>query len=406
MHIGMILTAPFPPDIRVEKEARSLIKAGFQVSLLCSTRESPYIREEIVQGIHVKRINVTDTFDGIFWALIFTRLHLYEIFFANIYWRKEVLNYARERDVDALHLHDLTVAKDVLWVGRLLKIPVILDFHENFPIGIQSTAVELNKNWLWKHFFYKLKRWKRYESISAGRAHKVIAVIEEMKQRLLNDYGLPGDKIVVVPNTEDKDYFLQFDINPEIVRKNGSECLTIGYIGSYSWHRGLDVIIDAVYQLKSELNIQFLIVGRGAAHNKLQMQVESLKLTDRVKFIGWQPFEKVPSFIAACDVCVVPHHSTVQTEAGAPHKLFQYMLMKKPILVSNCAALKRIIEETQSGLVFQAGNSKDAARCLLQLQDEKLRKQLGENGYCSAMEKYNWEITSQGLIEIYNQLER
>ena len=80
------------------------------------------------------------------------------------------------------------------------------------------------------------------------------------------------------------------------------------------------------------------------------------------------------------------------------------MLMKKPVVVSNCKLLARIIRETQAGLVFESGNSDDFARVCLELLDAEKRKQLGENGGRAVLEKYNWEETGKALIEVYEQI--
>ncbi|MBA7679021.1 hypothetical protein ES703_87302 [subsurface metagenome] len=56
MKIGMVLYSKFPPDIRIEKEARTLLNAGHKVYLLSYTQENEQKSEEVVNGIHVRRI--------------------------------------------------------------------------------------------------------------------------------------------------------------------------------------------------------------------------------------------------------------------------------------------------------------------------------------------------------------
>jgi glycosyltransferase involved in cell wall biosynthesis len=80
------------------------------------------------------------------------------------------------------------------------------------------------------------------------------------------------------------------------------------------------------------------------------------------------------------------------------------MLMGKPVVVSSCKPLRRIVEETGSGLVFEAGNSDALARAVIQLKDESLRRRLSEAGRRAVLEKYNWERTSKELVKMYEQL--
>jgi glycosyltransferase involved in cell wall biosynthesis len=123
-----------------------------------------------------------------------------------------------------------------------------------------------------------------------------------------------------------------------------------------------------------------------------------------VIFEDWRPFAEVPSYIQASQICLVPHQSNPHTEATSPHKLFQYMLLGKPVVVSNCKPLQRIVNETNSGLVFNAGDSDHLADTILKLKDNNLRKELGQAGKQAVMDKYNWGRTAQDLIRVYGDL--
>jgi len=106
-------------------------------------------------------------------------------------------------------------------------------------------------------------------------------------------------------------------------------------------------------------------------------------------------------------VCIIPHVSNEHTETTIPHKLFQYMYMRKPVVVSDCRPLQRIVMETNSGAVFKSGDEFDFARVILQLfENDLLRKQMGENGNRAVIGKYNWENSSRSLIGLYSNLER
>ena len=130
---------------------------------------------------------------------------------------------------------------------------------------------------------------------------------------------------------------------------------------------------------------------------------------DCVELIEWVPFDKVNSYIAASRACLVPFESLRHTQASAPHKLFQYMLMEKPVVVSSCASLERIINETGAGLVFRAGDPADLARCLIQLFEDKdgLAERLARNGRKAALSgPYSWKTDARRLVEAYRSLEQ
>jgi glycosyltransferase involved in cell wall biosynthesis len=125
-----------------------------------------------------------------------------------------------------------------------------------------------------------------------------------------------------------------------------------------------------------------------------------------VEIIGWQPFHKVPSYIEASHIGLVPHHQNPHTDATIPHKLFQYMLMSKPVIVSSCRPLKRIVEETKSGLVFHSGDPKHLAKQIQTLySNPQLRSDCALHGHEAATHQYNWMAEGAKLTRLYRSLQ-
>jgi glycosyltransferase involved in cell wall biosynthesis len=106
------------------------------------------------------------------------------------------------------------------------------------------------------------------------------------------------------------------------------------------------------------------------------------------------------------NVNIIPLKLTVQTDNSAPNKLFQGMMAGRPLLVSSCTSLKRLIESTGAGLIFQHNNAQDFAEKVLTLyNDPQLCETLGKNGLKATLEgTLNWEYTQQYLIELYQSL--
>lgn len=212
---------------------------------------------------------------------------------------------------------------------------------------------------------------------------------------------------MVIENTVDTERFLGLPVDEEIISTYAAD-FVISYIGGFGGaHRGLDTAVEAIPAILREIpNARLLLVGKGAIRRKLEEMIAQRSLSERVTFVDWQPFEKVPSFIRASAVCLVPHQSNAHTEATSPHKLFQYMLMGKPVVVSNCRPLRRVVDETGAGVVFQAGDSHSLAQAIVGLRDEGLRKRLGELGQRAVLSKYNWRKTSKKLLDVYEELGR
>lgn len=398
MKIGMVLAGrDFPPDIRVEKEIRALQKAGHQCIILCKNQSGKPFRSEWEGSVIYRR-----SIPSLFLRKINT--FFYWWFFLNIHWLRFLRRIAAEENIDVFHVHDLPMTGTALKVGKALNIPVIVDFHENFPAAVQFY------NAFMKPFSHRLvdiisgnARWHTYERRVAKDADRVIVVVEEAKIRLTQK-GIDPQKITVVENTIDVDFFESLGISDPIIEKY-TDLFVISYIGGFGRHRGLDTAIQAMPNVIQEIpDARLLLVGRGRIKSELMALADRLGVSGQVIFEDWKPFEEVPSYIAASQICLVPHQSNPHTEATSPHKLFQYMLLEKPVLVSSCKPLQRVVQETGSGLVFTAGDSDSLAAAILQLKDDSLRDELGRAGKQAVLDHYNWERTSQNLIRIYDNL--
>ncbi|MDP2895881.1 MAG: glycosyltransferase family 4 protein [bacterium] len=396
MNICMVLNGiDFPPDIRVEKEARALISAGHRIFLLCSRTENRPARSSW-NGMEIIRIAPLRCF-----PIRKLNAFIYVLTLRDLQWKKAIHKLLRTHRIDAFHVHDLAMVGTVLAFARRRGIPVIADLHENYP-ALARSAFARRKPRLAERFMWP-NRWERLERRWGRRCAHVLVVVDEMKERVVAK-GIRPEKITVIENTVDVDQFLSLPVDDRLVERFRGD-FVISYIGSFAPHRGLDVVVRAMPRLLRDIpNARLLLVGDGEMMPQLRSLAETMALDDRVLLTGWVTFEKVPSYIAASDVCIVPHISTEQTEASGPHKLFQYMLMAKPVVVSSCRSLRRMIEETGAGAVFKAGDSNSFAETVLKLRDPATRKTLGEAGRKAASEKYNWDKTSERLLRLYELL--
>jgi glycosyltransferase involved in cell wall biosynthesis len=401
MNVCMVLAGlDFPPDIRVEKEARALAASGHRVTVICNLliEDRPLMGEW--NGCLIRRLA-----EQRFWLQKKVKSLKRRVSFYDGFWDRQLTKILREESFDVLHVHDLPMLGTALLVGKRYKIPVVADLHENYPAGLGGYKLHnprIHQRIL--SWFDKPSRWKAYELRCAAEADYLLVVVEEAKLRFI-EAGIPEDKIAVIENTPDADYFLGLPLDEKLVAQYENE-FVISYIGKFGGrHRGLDTAIQAMPAILKEIsNARLVLVGKGGIKPVLEQMVAELSLNGKVMFVDWQPFEKIPSFVASSDVCLVPHHSNPNTEASSPHKLFQYMLMGKPVVVSSCKSLQRVVEETGSGLSFKAGDRQALASAVVKLKDEGVRRRLGEAGRRAVLKKYNWGRTSSKLVRIYEHL--
>ena len=400
MKILQVTMNPFPPEIRVYKEAISFKNLGY-ISGVLSLSKSNEKEFEIINGIHVFRPSVLNKIN------IFDKIYSFCNFY-NHKWSlalKEVIN---EFNPDCIHYHDIWLGKNIN--SLIKKEKVIIDLHENMPAAVDQWKKGANKfEWILRYFFQKRKRLFYLERDLITRADHILVVVKEAKERLLLDHpNIASDKVSIVENFEQK-RFLNNSL-AELNKKFDKNLFKIVYIGGVNPERGLDTFFYALNQLDlKKLKLNSTIYGANNSFYSLYLKslVKKLGIGQHVKIFEWVESKKVLSLMQKASICVIPHKSNDHTDFTIPHKIYQYMMAKKPIIVSSSPPLKRVIKASKSGFIFKAGDYMSCAKTILKAY--KLRNKLdsiGLNGYNYVTKQgYNWEQNSEKeLKKIYENI--
>ena len=395
MKIGMILDAPFPPDPRVENEAVSLVENGHEVFLFC-LKYADEKASDTINGIQVRRYS-SNTFEYKLSALAYT-IPLYSVIM-----QKKIAKFIRETNIEALHIHDMRIAGAVYKVNVNFNLPVVLDLHDNMP-EVMKLYPHLQK--FPGKYLISPKKWKQKEEEFIKKANKVIAVSPEFIETLAVRLPLEKDKLVLVPNTIRKTFFEDYKVNETIIKKYQSNFVIL-YLGDTHLRRGIQTAIASLAKLKDTIpEIKLVIVGKNTTDIILRKQVKDLRLEQFVDFEGWQNVSLFQSYILASEICISPLHRNLQHDVAYANKIFQYMSLAKPLLVSDAIAQKKLIEKVACGLVHKERDSKDFSNKVLALYKSKpLRMELGENGRKFIQNEFSWEQTSKNLINLYNNMQ-
>jgi len=224
-------------------------------------------------------------------------------------------------------------------------------------------------------------------------ADHVITVTERFKIRLVS-WGVSKSKITVINNGADTKMFNPNVTGREIREKfNLKEDPVVVYVGKIEQYYHLDVIVKAAsIVLKKEPSSKFLFVGFGRDLDNLKSLVEKLGISNSVIFTGFQPHERIPSFIGAADVTVFPHPSGI-----AVH---EYMACGKAVVKLKEEA-GDVLEHLESGYLVENRSPEEFAEGILNiLSDRELAVKLGRNARKLAVEKYDWEHLTDKYLEV------
>jgi glycosyltransferase involved in cell wall biosynthesis len=241
------------------------------------------------------------------------------------------------------------------------------------------------------------------ESAICHRADAVFVITEALR-REMEGRGVPADRLVVLPNGVHVDQFSPRGRDRELEAQLGVRGKTvIGYAGGLVDYEGLDLLLDAVADLKSKRSdFHVLIVGDGNYERVLRAYADRLRLGDVVTFAGRVPHELIGRYLSLFDVAPFPRLPRPVCELISPIKPFESMAMQKAVVVSNVAALTEIVEDGVTGLVFQKGDSVDLARALERLLDlPEMRRSLGVAARDWVVAERDWSTIVQTVDTAY-----
>ncbi|SFR57838.1 glycosyltransferase family 4 protein [Halogeometricum limi] len=407
--IGMVLKGHYPPDVRVEKEVRVLVAAGYDVSLLCLGGDDDPERER-VGGATVTRFRRQEKY-GLLQRGVKTLA--YTATLSDRIWRRELVDFVETDDVDVLHVHDLPLVQTAQDVADEYGLPVVADLHENYPEAVRQWRRGMPR---WRRGVQTVVapvwRLKRLERRAVARADRVLTVAEEARAHYLRDCGADPRTVSVVSNTVDLDVYDPERVAPiESGRGDAAadDEFVVGYVGSFGPHRGIETAIRAFPAVVDAVpNARLLLVGGsnepGYDQGLRELAAET-GVGDRITFTGWVDAADVPGFMAACDVGLVPHVSNAHTETTVPHKLFQYMALSVPVVATDVGPLGRIVRDAGGGRVVPASDPAAMATALAALGDDaELRDRLGESARRAVVDRYAWADDAETLVALYDDL--
>lgn len=386
MKVGILWHVVYPWDIRMEKIIKVLTDDGHEVHLVCKGKAGLAAFED--HGL-LKIYRVGG-------AALLGSQRLGRWVGAplpvNPYWYVQALRAFRHARIDRLVVRDLPIALLAGLIGKRLKVPVFFDMAENYPAAL----VAYNKS-IYKPFLFG-NGWlpKQYEKLSLRYVEHVFVVADEQIERLAA-VGVPRRKISVVMNTPDVDYYLD-RAGPNADAAASSEAVLL-YIGKVDAHRGIELLVRAMPAIVARYpRVTLSIVGDGTEKQRLENLALALGVADRIRFAGWVSFDRVPGLIASSTVCLIPHLKSEHTETTIPNKIFDYMTFAKPVIVSDCAPLTRIVDETRCGRAFRSGEVRDLAGKVVELLAAPDRRTLGENGREAIVRRYHWRRDAESFL--------
>jgi glycosyltransferase involved in cell wall biosynthesis len=179
------------------------------------------------------------------------------------------------------------------------------------------------------------------------------------------------------------------------------------YIGTVGMASGLDILLRAGIALRQQGNndIVFLAVGGGAVAADLEKQAKEKGLTN-VMFVGRQPKESIPEFIAATDVCLVHLRNQALFESVMPSKIFEALAMAKPVILGVRGFAAAFLKKAGGGLCIAPEDAGQLCDAVLKLRDHpELARKFGLTGQEYVLKHFDRDNLAAEYLEIIQRTE-
>ncbi len=234
--------------------------------------------------------------------------------------------------------------------------------------------------------------------LNFGKAHfadKVICVSDSAKEEAIK-LRIPENKIEVVKNGVDSNLF-----NPDVesrVREEynlSKDTFLILYAGRLVEAKGVQDLVKAFKQMRTEFDVKLMILGEG----KYKTHLKELAPEKDVIFLDPQPYEKMPEFYNAADLFILPSYWEVQ-----PLGCVEAMACGTPVISTNVGGIPEIISDGKTGLLFEPGDVIDLEKTIRKiLSNPNLKAQLVENGLEFAEDR-EWRRIAEKTFSVYINL--
>ena len=292
-----------------------------------------------------------------------------------------VCNWILTHDYDVIDAQAYSPLLSSYVASKLKRTPVIGTIYD--------TSTNNNDQWLQSPTLAS-----RMEKILLNiHFNKVITISHATMNSLVNDFGVNDKNLELVYCGVD---IQKYDnVSTDTLNKN-----QIIFVGRLAPHKHVDHFIQVIKEIKpSYPDLKFLIVGKGPEKENLVTMINELKLNDCITFKQDLSDEELITEIKQSEILVLP-----STREGFGMVLAEANCCNKPVLTYASGGTVDVVEDGYNGYLIESGNIQQFKEKTIELlEDERLRKKIGNNGRKKVEEYFDWENITDDYLKILEE---
>lgn len=282
--------------------------------------------------------------------------------------------------------NDLDTLLSNFIVSKITNSPLFYDSHEFFtevPELINRPKVR--------------KTWEDLEKSLLPKIENAYTVCQSIAESYRYKYGTYFHVVRNVPERVEK-----FEV-PEDKKLDFGGKKIILYQGALNVGRGLEQMVKAMQYIDDAV---FIVVGEGDISTQLRTLAHSLRLQNKVKFMGRLSFDEVKYITVQADLGLsIEEDLGLNYKYALPNKLFDYIQLEIPVLVSNLPEMKKIVNDYHIGAILDNHQPEQMAKQINQLLNDGEKISLWKLNLKKAAEELCWENEKEILKAIYRKIQ-
>jgi len=297
----------------------------------------------------------------------------------------------RKKKADIILVSGDTIWSPFLFFFKFLKTPVIFD--------LRSLPVDTDTVWL--------------KDISLFFCRYVVdgltTISDELADVLKIRYRLDDKKIGTWSSGFSEEQFTVALGNEEI--RKDADTFVLMHHGTYSPTRGIEELIHALADVNGPIKKKLKLMLVGIPESKIQGLSDlraRLHLENNIDILPPVPIQKIPRYIQACDVGVIPLPPENEWwRVSVPLKTLEYLAMGKPIIATKIPFHKKIFESARCGVLVETNAPQDLAAAVLFLyQHQDMLAEMGQQGKKLVETYFSWDHKASELETFLQTFQR
>jgi glycosyltransferase involved in cell wall biosynthesis len=277
-------------------------------------------------------------------------------------------------------------------IPRLMGATVILDIHDIVP-ELYASKFRISQGSLIFRLLVLVER------LSVRFSSHVVVANHVWCERLINRSAASPTHCTTIINYPDMRLFR--------VRPRASSCASeflICYPGTLSWHQGVDLVLEAMAQLRRDApGIRLLLLGDGSERNKLAFMAKKLGIETRVRIVGGVPLEAVAETIARVDLGVEPKRKRSFANEALSTKILEFMAVGVPVLAADTYT-HRLYFEDRLLQFFESENVDDLSAKILELMCNSSKRNALRARGLEFIRENNWDVKKWEYLDLIDRL--